>query len=206
MLSLKEKRLCIEYVRNPDAPRHEIAQSATNKKLSKGGGANRVKKLLDNPEAMAYINELQSNIVKRLSLSQEKEIKKLEKVFKKSMKLRTDANGNRVPVNLASAISARAQIQKMTGLDQVEKEKIELDTSSIDFDDPNYAEKVLIEIMGKYMNRSLDGEDLGALMKSLDTLATYRLGSKVEDQLSQIGVKSGSLFDRPAVINKKDIT
>ncbi len=199
MLSLKARRIVLQYVKDPEQTFIQVAKHI-------GCSSTKVSKVINSKEGNAYLEQLQNDVAKRMNLSQKKQIKKLQKIYKKSMKLITDANGNRKPNNLASANQAISIINSMTGLDKEQKAKIQIDTSSIDYDDKNYAEKILMQIMGQYMERTLDKEDLDSLMKSLDTLAQYRLGSKVEESLDNLGVKTGSLFDRPAVINKKALS
>ncbi len=194
-LSLKERRFALEYVKDPESRPSEIVMKITNKKIKQTTAASKAKRYLDNPEVRSYIEKLQADVAAQLNLSQKKQIKKLQKIYKSGMQKKIDAQGNSVPINLSAATSALATINGMTGLDQVTKEKIEIDTSSIDYDDSNYAEKILMQIMGQYMNRTLDKEDLEALMKSLDTLAQYRIGAKVEEQLDQLTIKKGGLFN-----------
>ena len=141
-----------------------------------------------------YIEQLQNDVAKQLNLSQLKQIKKLQKIYKAGMKKKIDANGNKVPINLASAVSALATINQMTGMDQVKKSPVKL-PNDVDYNDPKYAEKILVGLMKQYMNRELDKEDLDSLMKSLETLAVYKLGSKLEAQLIE-QPKNKSLFDR----------
>ena len=197
MLSLKQRRLALIFVQDPSATFIEIAQQMKVKGLKKAT-PNWVSKNLRLEEVNEYVEQLQGDVKRAMNLSQKKQIKKLKKIAKAGMKTKIDANGNVVPVNLAASTSALCTINSMTGLDKEQKAKIKINTDKIDHKDPAYAEKLLTQIMGQFMDRTLDKEDLEALMKSLDTLATYRLNSKVEAKLNEMGiVDTGSIFDEP---------
>jgi len=194
MLSIKERRFALEYVKDPETKPTDIIERITNKRLSRQACSTKAKKYLASPEVQEYIESLQSSVAKQLNLTQLKQIKKLQKIYKQAMKPIIDAQGNSKPVNLSAAITALDTINRMTGMDQVQKASVKL-PNDVDYDDAQYAEKILVGLMKQYMSRELDKEDLDSLMKSLDTLATYRLGSKLEAQLIK-QPQNKSLFDK----------
>lgn len=183
MLSIKEKRVCLAFAVKPTITYKELGKTL-------GISPNKVSRTLKSSEGMEYVESLQKDLVGRTMATQAKQLKKLKKVYKKSMKVKTDAQGNKVPVNLPSAVSAVAAIATMTGTDKQVRKPLTLDLVNVDKDDPLYLEKIVSQLLQGYANREIDKTDFEVLLKGIELVAAIGLSTKLHDKLSQLGIKT----------------
>ena len=175
MLSIKERRFALEYVKNPEAKPGAIVMKVTSKQISTQTASIRAKKYLANPEVQEYIEQLQSSVAKQLNLDQLKQVKKLQKIYKAGLKTVNDK-----PVNLVASIQAITTINQMLGLDKVQKPPINL--RNVDTSSP---ELILSSIMNLYLAREIDKEEYDSMIKGVETLTTFKIAKELQDQLKK---------------------
>ena len=199
MLSLKQRRVCLEYVKDPNATFTDIA----NKISSKGSkiSPSKVSSILKGEEALIYVEQLFSQVAGSTIKKQKKILKRLSKVYKESMTKIVDANGNNKAQNLSSANSALMSMAQLSGIDKPLSAPINLTDFAKDIpqDAPNFGEQILFGIMNSYTQNKISESQLNALMRSLEVLTAMKMATKTNEMLDSLDPENnlieGSIFD-----------
>ena len=163
---MQEKIFSEAVAKHPKKPKYKVLQSITKDHLSQDDAISKANKLYRKPAVREHIKRLNT-------ITKSKHLRRLESVYKASMKKKTDAQGNEIPTNLSSAVSSLNAINAL-----IKKPKIKIDIPRV-----QDGEAIILALLQQFADRKIDKEDMEVMLKGIETLSAFRVASKVEQQL-----------------------